>query len=95
MSEALTIPRVPGATTQATYLVGTPEQVLEIAASVGAVERDTYGAHVLPSIVEYHYDADEDEPERWILVCRWSVGEVACTVQSAPTFEPTGAGTPA
>ena len=88
----LSIPHIPGAKVSATYILDSVEQVQEIATEVGAVKRDSY---LPPAIVEYHYPADEDGPERWILVCFWSVGEVSCSAQAESTTAPSGAGAPA
>lgn len=83
------IPAIEGSSVYVTYLLDTPEEVRRIAEQVGAMPRES---HPTPSIVEYYYAADEHEPERWILVCRWTVGEISCTAQAAYSTEPTGWG---
>lgn len=89
MSAATAIPVIEGARIYVTYHLDDPAAVQRIAKEVGAVKRD---AHLTPSIVEWHYEADGDEPEHWILVCNWAVGEISCSAQAAYTTAPTGLG---
>ena len=79
------IPRIEGATVHVTYLVADVDAVKAIAKEVDAREGDAWD---LPSLYEHHYDADDIQPERWILAVRWEDDGVSYSAQSPATRAP-------
>ncbi len=76
-TDTLTIPSVLAASSvYVAYMCKTVEEVRRVAGEFDA------------DLIEHHYDAQDHEPENWILVADWRDGRVHYTASGPRTSEP-------